>query len=98
MFHREGRPVRSIRQAWRTACKKAKLVGRIPHDFRRTAVRRSERAGVARSVAMALVGHQTEAIYRRYAITNEQDLRDGVAKMVAGSAPKGTLKAHLSRL
>jgi hypothetical protein len=44
---------------------------------------------------MALVGHQTEAIYRRYAITNEQDLREGVAKIVAESAPKGTLRAHL---
>lgn len=39
VFHREGHPVKSIRQAWRTACKKASLVGHIPHDFRRSAVR-----------------------------------------------------------
>jgi integrase len=81
VFHREGRRVVSIRQAWRTACRKAELVGKIPHDFRRSAVRRLERAGVPRSVAMELVGHQTEAIYRRYAITNETDLRDGLAKV-----------------
>lgn len=83
VFHRDGERVVSIRQAWRTACKKAGLVGRIPHDFRRSAVRRFERCGVPRSVAMQLVGHQTEAIYRRYAITNETDLREGLAKVAA---------------
>ncbi|MFN2566135.1 MAG: tyrosine-type recombinase/integrase [Gemmatimonadaceae bacterium] len=46
VFHREGRRVVSIRAAWRTACDKAGLAGKIPHDFRRTAVRRLERAGV----------------------------------------------------
>jgi len=81
VFHRNGRRVKSIRQAWRTACKRAGLVGLIPHDFRRTAVRRLERANVPRSVAMQLVGHQSEAIYRRYAITNEADLREGLARV-----------------
>ncbi len=80
VFHRGGRPVKSIRAAWRVACRKAGLIGRIPHDFRRSAVRRLERAGVPRSVAMKLVGHQTELMYRRYAITNETDLREGLAK------------------
>ena len=38
-------------------------------------------AGVPRSVAMRLIGHKTEAIYRRYAIVSETDLSDGVAKL-----------------
>jgi integrase len=83
VFHREGKRVASIRQAWRTACTKAGLVGHIPHDFRRSAVRRLEQAGVPRSVAMKLVGHSSEAIYTRYAITNETDLREGLAKVAA---------------
>ena len=33
-----------------------RLPGLLVHDFRRTAIRRLERAGVARSVAMKLVG------------------------------------------
>ena len=53
------------------------------HDLRRSAVRRLERAGVSRSVAMQLTGHKTEAIYRRYAIVAEADLREGVAKLAA---------------
>jgi len=39
------------------------------------AVRNLERAGVSRSVAMKMTGHKTEAVYRRYAIVSEQDLR-----------------------
>jgi integrase len=92
IFHRDGERVVSIRQAWRTACKKAKLIGKIPHDFRRSAVRRLERAGVPRSVAMKLVGHRTEAIYRRYAITNESDLREGLAKVANMEASKPALR------
>jgi len=64
LFHKDGKPIGSFRKAWSTACKRAGLAGRIPHDFRRTAVRNLERAGVPRSAAMAMVGHRTESIYR----------------------------------
>src|SRR5262245_29068106 len=83
VFHRNGKPIKSFRRAWLTACDKAGLVGRIPHDFRRSAVRNLERAGVFRSTAMKLVGHKTESVHRRYAIVSEQDLSDGVAKLAA---------------
>ncbi len=32
---------------------------------------------------MQLIGHKTESIYRRYAITKERDLREGVKKLAA---------------
>ena len=66
-----------------TACKAAKAPQRTPHDFRRTAVRNLERAGVPRSAAMRMVGHKTEAIYRRDAIADESMLREGAAKVEA---------------
>jgi integrase len=83
LFHRDGRPIKSFRRAWLSACRRAGLAGRIPHDFRRTAVRNLERAGVPRSAAMEMVGHRTESIYRRYAIADEGMLRDGAAKLAA---------------
>jgi integrase len=81
VFHRNGRPIKSFRRAWLTACKKAGVPGRIPHDFRRTAVRNLERAGVPRSTAMKMVGHKTESIYRRYAIVTESDLREAAGRI-----------------
>ena len=63
---------------------------RIRHDFRRTAVRRLERAGVSRSVAKQLVGHLSDAMYDRYAITNEQDLREGLEKVARLNEADGT--------
>ena len=71
MFHRDGEPIKDLRGAWRTACKNAGLPGRLLHEFRRTAVRNLERAGVSRSVAMKMTGHKTVAVYRRYAIVSE---------------------------
>jgi integrase len=79
----DGQPVKSFRKAWARACREAGVPGRLAHDFRRTAVRNLERAGVPRSVAMKLTGHKTEAVYRRYAIVAEQDLREGAAKLAA---------------
>ena len=55
--------------------------GKLLHDLRRSAVRNMERAGLSRSVAMQLTGHKTEAVYRRYAITSEADLREGVERL-----------------
>ena len=66
---------------WKEACKRAGVPNRIPHDFRRSAVRNLERAGVPRSVAMKLTGHKTEAVYRRYAIVCEADLSEGLKKL-----------------
>ena len=83
VFHRGGRPVRSFQLAWRRACERAGVPGRLVHDLRRTAVRSFERAGVSRSVAMKLSGHKTESIYRRYAIVSEADLAEGVRKVAA---------------
>jgi integrase len=83
VFHRNGNRIKSFRRAWLLACKQAGVPGRIPHDFRRTAVRNLERAGIARSVAMKMVGHKTESIYRRYAIVSEGDLREAAKKLAS---------------
>jgi integrase len=99
VFHwtKRCRPLKGFTKAWRQACKDAGVPGRIPHDFRRTAVRNLERAGVPRSTAMAMVGHRTEAIYRRYAIVDEVMLREGAAKLAAYSEAGDARRAVATR-
>jgi integrase len=81
VFHRNGRPIKSLEGAWRGACKRAGLEGAWFHDLRRTAVRNLERAGVSRSVATKLTGHKTESVYLRYAITDKAVMEEGVQKL-----------------
>jgi integrase len=71
---KRGHRIRTYRRSWLSACRHAGIAGRIPHDFRRTAVRNLERAGVPRSVAMQMTGHLTESVYRRYDIVSDADL------------------------
>lgn len=78
----DGVRVYRFYEVWRDACKVAGIQ-RIPHDFRRTAVRNLERAGVPRTTAMAMIGHKTESIYRRYSIVDQAMLEMGTAKLEA---------------
>ena len=82
-----GQPVRvyEFRKAWKTACEKAGITpakaGRVFHDLRRTGVRNLRRAGVDRKVAMAISGHRTEAVFERYNIDTDDELREAVEKL-----------------
>jgi integrase len=82
VFHRpDGAQIKDFRASWRTACEAAAYPGKLFHDFRRSAVRTLERSGVPRSTAMAMIGHKTESIYRRYAIVDEAMLQEAAAKL-----------------
>jgi integrase len=83
LFHRDGKPIRSIYDAWRLACEAAGVADRVPHDFRRTAVRNLIRAGVPEAVAMKLTGHLTASVFRRYAIVDVGMLREATVKLAA---------------
>ena len=50
-----------------------------------------KRAGLSRSLAMQFTGHKTEAIYRRYAITSEGNLCEGVDRLNATGQFAGTI-------
>src|SRR5437016_5749745 len=84
-----GAPVRiyEFRKTWATACQKAGIeagkAGRIFHDLRRTGVRNLRRAGVDRKIAMAISGHRTEAVFERYNIDTDDDLREAIEKVAS---------------
>jgi integrase len=75
VFHRGGLPVREFRKSWATATKLAGCPGRLFHDLRRTSARDLIRSGVPESVAMRVTGHKTNSMFRRYDVTNADDLR-----------------------
>jgi integrase len=83
LFHREGKPIKDFRKAWTAACQRAGVVGKVPDDFRRTAVRNLERAGVSRFAAMMMVGHRSESIYHSIALIDEVVLDESAAKLTA---------------
>ncbi len=81
VFHRDGEPIRYYRRSWLTACREAGAPGKIPHDFRRSAVRNLVRAGVPERVAMKLTGHKTRSVFERYNVVSEGDLSAAVEKL-----------------
>jgi len=78
VFHRNGKPVGDYRKAWKTACKRAGCLGKLVHDFRRTAVRNMTRARVTETVAMSITGHKTASMFQRYNITSSDDKRQAL--------------------
>ncbi len=104
--HRHGKRLTSIRTSWYTACVKAGLGrferpdapyvglkryrGPLLHDFRRTAVSRMEAAGIPRKVAMAISGHKTDSVYRRYHIVSQQDLMEAGRRLLAYHAQQNS--------
>lgn len=75
------RRIVAFSKAWKNATLAAGCPGRIPHDFRRTAIRNMVRRGVPERVAMKLTGHKTASVFQRYNIVSDGDLRTAAEQL-----------------
>ena len=97
VFHCRGARIKDFYGAWRSACRRAGVVGadakpKRPHDFRRSAARRCEQSGIPRSTSMKLLGHKTDSVFRRYAVVANKDLETATAKLAASRHSLGIVE------
>jgi integrase len=78
IFHRNGAPVGDFKKSWKTATKAAGLPGILVHDMRRSAVKNLVDSGCPQLIAMKVSGHKSEAMFKRYAITVDEEVRAGM--------------------
>jgi integrase len=81
-FHQPGDRRCDYEHAWKTACQKAGVAGRLRHDMRRSAVRNLvTRDGAPEHVAMKITGHKTRRVFDAYNIVSPGDLQEAARKM-----------------
>src|SRR6266849_334055 len=96
MVRLNGEPIfdtTNFRSEWRRACHKLGLGifneetqvyrGLRPHDFRRTACRNMVKNGIPQTVAIAISGHKTDSMFRRYAIMDKSAVQDAFEVLAA---------------
>ena len=81
VFNRHGKRITDFRTVWAHAVKAAGVPDLIFHDLRRTAVKNMSRAGVPQVIRMAISGHKTDSMERRYNIVDNEDLADARRRM-----------------
>ncbi len=82
IFHRgtNGLPIYEFRKSWRTACRAAGVSGRF-HDIRATFATDGRKAGIPESVMMKAGGWRSRAVFDRYNLVDDEDIRHAREKM-----------------
>jgi integrase len=73
--------VTSITHAFERACRKADITHATFHDLRHTFVTNARRAGIDYFRIMAITGHKTMAVFKRYNTIDQQDLQAAICQL-----------------
>jgi len=82
VFHRKGKLIRCFKYIWKNACWRAGVPDLKFHDLRRTFVRNMRLSGASENVTMRMSGHRDRAMFDRYDIIIEGDLREASKKFM----------------
>jgi integrase len=78
----------SITHAFMRACQNADVKNATFHDLRHTFVTNARRAGIDYFRIMAITGHKTMAVFKRYNTVDEADSRDAMQLLESRTATK----------
>ena len=81
VFIYKGKPLRSIRTAFKNACDRAGIKNLRFHDLRHTFVTRLVLAGVDLATVSKLLGHSTIQMTMRYSHPTPEALKSAVSKL-----------------
>jgi len=81
VFLYDGKPINEIKNAFKTALRRAGVEDFRFHDLRHCAATNLRRAGIDSVTAMKIVGHKSEKMHQRYNHVNEDDLLLAAAKI-----------------
>jgi integrase len=71
----------SVTHAFERACKKAGVAHATFHDLRHTFVTNARRAGIDYFRIMAITGHKTMAVFKRYNTIDQRDLQGAIRQL-----------------
>jgi integrase len=74
VFLRNGQPFDEINHRFQSACKKAKIENFTFHDLRHCALNNLRKAGNDFFQIMAMSGHKTISVFKRYNLVTEEEL------------------------
>lgn len=78
VFHRRGKPIKSLYGSWRRAAKAIGKPALVPHDARRAFCRAALMAGIPEKVVMEIGGWKTRATFHRYCIVDDEQIREAL--------------------